>query len=343
MTETLRQRNATIIGPVDVQAAVGIEIGALNNPLVRRSEGKITYVDYADTETLRKHPFDHTVDPADIVDVDVVWDQRPLADCVNQKFDYAVAAHVIEHVPDVIGWLHDLHSVLKPTGTLGLAIPDRRFTFDYARQESAVGEMVEAHLLRYRMPSIRQVFDFCHLAVRNELPTAWASQQNAALMEKFNPVALPLAYAQARELAIKPRYIDTHCWVFTPNGWLDNLDVLADLSLLPFKVTFIRPPLPDTLEFIMRLRPCDPTDAGQIKASIAAARRVVEADVNEQKYKMIPARRVAESRIQTELASAQRELDNERARRAAIEQSTSWRMTAPLRSLVSKVKRGAFS
>ncbi len=50
--------------------------------------------------------------------------------------DLLVASHVIEHVPDLITWLREIASVLKPTGQARLAIPDRRYTFDLLRVET---------------------------------------------------------------------------------------------------------------------------------------------------------------------------------------------------------------
>ena len=59
------------------------------------------------------------------------------------------------YVPDLLGWLEDLQKCLKPGGTLGLAIPDRRFTFDRFRRESVIAEAVEAYLLHLERPSGR--------------------------------------------------------------------------------------------------------------------------------------------------------------------------------------------
>ncbi|MEX3900116.1 methyltransferase domain-containing protein [Paraburkholderia sp. BR10954] len=49
------------------------------------------------------------------------------------KFDYVIASHVIEHVLDLVGWVHSLLAALKHAGRIVLAVPDRRYTFDYVR------------------------------------------------------------------------------------------------------------------------------------------------------------------------------------------------------------------
>jgi hypothetical protein len=217
-------RYQRIMGPVDAATLTGLEIGPLTCPIVRKCDGDVLYVDFADTETVRAKPYHPSINPADIVDIDIVWTERPLVECVG---------HQVEHVPDLVGWLLDLHAVVKPGGWIGLAIPDRRFTFDYPRNESTVGGMIEAYLLRYRRPSIRQIFDHCHLTVVNEITSAWTTIQDPAKLPRLTSNALQLAYDQAVELARNPRYLDSHCWVFSPRraSWREPPFSLGDVAL----------------------------------------------------------------------------------------------------------------
>jgi hypothetical protein len=276
--EDLTTRATKILGPID-PTSCGVEIGPLNNPLLRKTDANVLYVDWGTTEELRAKPYESSIDPAHIVEVDVVWSEQPLRDCMPESHracDYVVAAHVIEHVPDIIGWLHDVRSILKPGGTLGLAIPDRRFTFDYCKNESTVGEMIEAWLLKYRRPSVRQVFDHCWLAVTLDAGEAWRRPPHGADLPKLSgDVALDLAFRQATEIAARPRYIDSHCWIFTPAGFLERLSVLARLRLLPFTVEFIEPTRKGTFEFVVRLTADDPARQDAILESIARAREIV--------------------------------------------------------------------
>ncbi|WP_369012339.1 methyltransferase domain-containing protein, partial [Escherichia coli] len=73
---------------------------------------------------------------AGIVDVTHVWTgSGSLAAIVGGAglFDYAIASHVIEHVPNVLGWFRGIYEVLKPGAVFNLAVPDRRYTFDVVR------------------------------------------------------------------------------------------------------------------------------------------------------------------------------------------------------------------
>ena len=135
MTPTALGKRARMLGDIDVSQCLGIEIGALHAPMVQRSEGRVLYADYASTESLRANLRPPGVDPADVVDVDIVWDERRLCEAIPQPVDYILASHVAEHVPDLIGWPSELQATIKPAGVVGLAIPDRRYTFDSYRQE----------------------------------------------------------------------------------------------------------------------------------------------------------------------------------------------------------------
>jgi 2-polyprenyl-3-methyl-5-hydroxy-6-metoxy-1,4-benzoquinol methylase len=148
-------RREKLLTGLNVSSGVGLEIGALDKPMLRRSEGEVIYVDYAGAETLRqKYDSDPHINVKDIVEVDAIWGSNTLQQAIGEerKVDYIVASHVVEHVPDLITWLQELRSVLKPGGQVRLVIPDRRFTFDYLRNETRISDVVNAHLLRARVP-----------------------------------------------------------------------------------------------------------------------------------------------------------------------------------------------
>ncbi len=122
---------------------------------MRREEGDIRYIDHATTEQLKiKYAVNDGHDISEIVDVSYVWDggglRKAIPDAVT--FDYALASHVVEHVPDVIGWLNDIGTVLKPGGLIGLAIPDKRYTFDVLRDVSTVAQLIDNHLRQIKRP-----------------------------------------------------------------------------------------------------------------------------------------------------------------------------------------------
>ncbi len=306
-----------LLGSVPIDTAPGLEVGPLTAPMVLKREGPIRYVDYLPTEKLRAAQHDPSVAVADIVEVDIVWGERPLRELAGGPVAYVLASHVVEHVPDLIGWLLELHDALLPGGTLGLAIPDRRFTFDLWRRESSLAEMVEAHLLGFRRPSVRQVFDVASLAAPVDAGEAWQADLRAGAPPSGK---LAEAFALARSLAADPRHIDVHCWVFTPASFLDTAEGLLGLGLFPFAIALFRPAEPGELEFLVRLTAG--AGAAQAGASIAAARRTLAA-----------AAPAPGEPTPGEPAALAQENAALRQSLRLLRASTSWRITAPLRAL----------
>jgi SAM-dependent methyltransferase len=298
-------------------AGRGLEIGALHAPLLRRPGHDVRYVDYAPTEVIRANQFDPAIPVQDIVEVDLVWGRQPLAQLAGGPVDYVAASHVIEHVPDLIGWLTELSQALRPGGVLGLAIPDMRFTFDALRPASTLAQAVEAWLQGARQPSLRQVFEAAALGVSVEAAEAWAGRVTPASRRGEVLQRLPSALALVRELKARPRYNDAHCWTFTPQSFLDLAEELAVLGLFPFRIAAFFPTDPGGGEFFARLQRPESEGAAGVAQSIAAAKASLAS---------------AESPPASEAEALRRSLDE-------IYASTSWRLTAPLRALKTRLGR----
>ncbi len=239
------------------QSKRGLEIGALDNPTPMPNGVVIEYVDYAATEHLQNHPHEDTVKKQSIVNVDHIWPgSGSLKDiCGRNDYDFVIASHVIEHVPNVLGWLNGIYEVLRPGGIFNLAIPDKRFTFDVGRRVSTLGEMVEAYLGSYKIPSVRQVFDhtFGALAVAPGEP--WNAGFNRDSIPKYSgDVALHLAFDQSKFVKQNGNYYDSHCWVFTPSSFLDAIENAIKLDLFPFIMSDIQVTQPGSFEFFLSLR-----------------------------------------------------------------------------------------
>jgi hypothetical protein len=342
-------KRSFLLGDCPLSGATGLEIGPRSSPLVLKAESHVLYVDYATTETIRATLPDPSINPEEVVDVDIVWGDRPLKECVEAPVQYIVASHVMEHVPDLIGWLNELHDALEVGGILGLIIPDRRFTFDCLRHESVLSELVEAHLLQYRRPSVRQVFEVASLAVKVDTQTAWRGEIPHEAASRQIRTQLPRALELAESLVANPRYIDAHCWVFTPASFLDLMESVALLGRFPFVVEAFRPTEVDTLEFFVRLRSVGMGRIERTCESITRARGGLAAAPSEIFYQTqskgvttapgsASALNDLEATLSRRIAELQEQNTQLQLALRMIESSTSWRLTAPLRTIVSRFR-----
>ncbi|HEX4665529.1 MAG TPA: methyltransferase domain-containing protein [Chthoniobacterales bacterium] len=109
----------------------GIEIGALHQPLHVYHRARVRYLDRLPTNEARKlHP---ELAGETFVPVDLIDDSETLGTILDASCDFVIASHVLEHCRNPIGALENMLRVLKPGGTVFLAVPDKRQTFDASR------------------------------------------------------------------------------------------------------------------------------------------------------------------------------------------------------------------
>jgi len=299
-------RREILLQGLDLQATRGLEIGPLHNPILRRPGADVLYVDHVGTEALRaKYDGDPHVDPSSIVAVDIVWSGGSLdTACGGRRFDYVVASHVIEHIPDVIGWLAQLKTVLHPSGTIRLIVPDRRYCFDYRRETSSVADMILAARARAVIPGSRQILDFQINVATLELPQAWSG---TALPDP--PPQRPVydhAIAVMEHALAHDAYHDVHCWVFTPLAFSRLMRQLAAFGLLGFACTQCTATETGSLDFFVHLMATD--DEKLIRDS----------------WEWAVAQHAEPDNLETQRLSQEI---------ALLQGSWSWRLTRPLRRL----------
>jgi SAM-dependent methyltransferase len=237
-------RRERIVAPLGALSGVGLEIGALHHPIIERTQATVLYVDHADTATLRVKYADHD-DVGEIVDVDVVWGDGALSEALGERgpVDWAIASHVIEHVPDLVAWLDQLAEVMRDGGVLSLAIPDKRYCFDIHRRETDPADVVDAWLTARRRPTLGTVYEFYARIQEVDAGQAWAG----AYARPDDNVSQGIEWA--RRAAATDDYFDVHCWAFTPASFVATLRTLFRLGLTSFRVASFEPTRPGELEF----------------------------------------------------------------------------------------------
>jgi predicted SAM-dependent methyltransferase len=212
----------------------GIEVAPYHSPLVPRRLGfNSLTLDVFETAELRRRAETDPHIPRDhlehIEDVDLVGSAVELADLVRSRFgadnfDYVISSHNFEHLPNPIRFLQGCEQILKPGAVLSMAIPDRRYCFDFYRPVTELSEWLAAFHEKRAKPTPTQVFRHEAFAVWQDLTEADSGGQ----------------------------YRDVHCSAFTPASLELMLVDLKHLGLIRFEVMEISEPW--GCEFFVHLR-----------------------------------------------------------------------------------------
>lgn len=279
--ENLSRRGKLLHG-LDLNRCVGAEIGPLDKALVSKSEGRIIYVDYVDAETLRgKYEDDPAVDVSKI-QVDAIWGAQTLRQAIDQHTrteanfvagqgcDYVLASHVIEHVPDMVSWLQEVNAALAPDGQLRLAIPDKRFSFDYLRQPTGLAGIINAYVRKDRVPNTHCILDFMLNMAPVDCAAAWRGEVDPSKLERR--ATFEGAMAVVADALKNGTYHDVHCWVFTPASFGQLCVDLVQNGLLDFECVEFFDTAQNEYEFIVSMRKCADTER-----KVASWRRMINA------------------------------------------------------------------
>lgn len=241
--DTRRERFSQL---VSYPSGPALEIGPLAEPVLQRPEHDVRYVDVFDQDYLRHHyRDDELVDCSAIPWIDFTLRTptgfQSLAEAVREgsPYGYIVASHVIEHVPDLIGWLADAADLLRDDGLLLLVVPDKRYCFDFYRQQTSVGQMLQAAQSHDRTPSVRAVYDHFRDAATISVPHTWCGipPEDPDTVRMFK---LEDAQAQAQR-ALNGQYIDSHVWTFTPSSFSQQFGDLGALGECAFEIEGLIP------------------------------------------------------------------------------------------------------
>jgi len=248
-------RNALIRAGLPVASGKGLEIGPLCSPIVRRDEGAILYADFLSTEALRRqHAENPAIDNAAIVDVDVVLAGKPLDEALAPfaPLDYVIASHVFEHIANPIRWLQQLSGALRPGGLISLAIPDKRYTFDYLRVPTRLSELMANYHLGVDFPTALQALDNNLNVVKLDARAAWDGTVDEAALEHYFSPQVAVEYWQAT--IAKGVFADCHCTVWTYPQFVDTFAQLRTLGLTDLELVQSHAPPKYSIEFFATLR-----------------------------------------------------------------------------------------
>jgi len=228
-------RNDKLLGSIR-RDGIGLEIGPSFSPIAPKSAGyRVHTLDHMTRNQLIEKYRTHNVNVNAIEEVDFVWHGEPFAELTGQSkyYDWIIASHVIEHTPDFIGFLNDCDSILKDDGILSLAIPDRRYCFDYFRPISGLAKIVDAHFSRAKIHSAGTAAEYYLNVVSNRGNIAWGQEKQEPVFNFMHTA--DDAQAAIRKIREQQLYIDVHSWCFTPHSFRLLMHDLFTLGMSAFR------------------------------------------------------------------------------------------------------------
>ncbi|MCH7803350.1 MAG: methyltransferase domain-containing protein [Acidobacteria bacterium] len=213
----------------------GVEIGPSHSPVAPKKEGyKVHIIDHMSREQLIAKYKDHHVNLENIEEVDFVWRGENYSELTGKDkyYDWIIASHVIEHTPDLLGFLNDCDTILKDDGVISLAVPDKRYCFDHYRPITGISQIIDSHFQKTIIHTPGTVAEYYLNVVSKAGNIAWDSSATG----RYNFVhSLEDALQGMKSALNKNAYLDVHAWCFVPHSFRLIVHDLFRLGLIPFQ------------------------------------------------------------------------------------------------------------
>jgi SAM-dependent methyltransferase len=207
-----RKRQSFLNGLLDVSASKGLELGACDLPTVPPNLGRCSFADVRSADALISM---WNLVAEDVVPVRFLIDPRSrLDDQIGERFDYVIACHVLEHIPNPIGCIEELSRLLRPGGQIVLAIPDKRSTPDALRPSTTIEHLLGDHFDGCRYPAVEHIMEFAKY---------WVDEV------KTMSTAAAYRWAQSN---YRSGQADVHCHVWTDEEFFHQIEQLMEGDIL---------------------------------------------------------------------------------------------------------------
>lgn len=212
-----------------------LEFGPFCYPLFKKRDGfNVDIVDRLSKEELYQIVSENAP-KEDIEDVDYICSSDYYRS-IRKEYDIIVASNFIEHTVDIVGFLQDLSKLLTDRGVIKLIIPDKRFMFDYFRENTSIREVINNHVYRkgYLNHSVGAVIDY-NMSASSWLDDSYILNSAACYPDEIN---LTWGNRDFTELLVNHNDNDNqniHSWVFTPRSFeiiMYQLNMLGLIDLM---------------------------------------------------------------------------------------------------------------
>ena len=233
----------------------GVEIGPSHRPVAPKRAGyKVHIIDHLDREALIEKYKEQNVAVENIEEVDFVWKGEPYAELTGRSkfYDWVIASHLIEHTPDLIGFINECESILNENGVLSLAVPNLAYCFDHFRPTTGIARVIDSHLSRNKIHTPGTAVEYTLYRAYRDGQVAWREKYGAkgefTLAHSLDDARNAMDRAMSRG-----DYQDFHAWCFTPHSFRLLIHDLFCLGFISLKEVSFFPT--EGYEFYMTLGP----------------------------------------------------------------------------------------
>lgn len=254
----------------------GLEIGPSLRPCAPKREGyHVETIDHLSRQELIEKYASMGLDTAKIEEVDYIWRGGSYSDLTGKtdSYDYILASHLIEHVPDFVGFLNDCAHMLKMDGILSLAVPDKRYSLDHFRMVTTTGKVINDYLAGETCGSMGSLTDYWnHVVNRNGL-TSWGKWRDIFTGRSYRFIHDEAYNLKGyRESVGNPCFRDFHHNVFTPASFEMLIYELWEYRLIHLKIEALYRTRAG--EFIVAMKKTEDPPVMSEKERMALLRRV---------------------------------------------------------------------
>lgn len=204
-----------------------LEIGPFYRPSLIGPNVK--YFDVLNYDGLCERAREHDLPVTDIPHIHYVSPDGDIS-TIPATFQAVFSAHVIEHQPCLLSHLKQVSLLLPPGGFYFLAIPDKRYCFDYFLSESTIADVMTAFQEQRTKHSLGSVIEHYALTTHNDVKRHWQGDHEDPGFRQTAVNRVHAAIEQHRNA--KDTYIDVHAWQFVPDSFRSITVMLHSLGLL---------------------------------------------------------------------------------------------------------------
>lgn len=239
-------------------AGKGLEIGPSYNPICPKSKGfDIEIIDHCNQEELKEKyaaipGTRHLIDR--IEKVDYIWNGEDYSELTGKKdyYDYIIASNLIEHTTDLIGFLNQCSTLLKDDGIISLVVPDKRYCFDFFRENSNLARIIDRHENKTSKHSKGTIIEHISSAIALNNSIVW--NQHILNEQRVDGLAFQHSKSHALDMSQVEEYVDVHEWVFTPGSFRILINDLRELGYISLVEETFYPTDEGQFEFYISLR-----------------------------------------------------------------------------------------